>query len=281
MSLVTMKDILKYTQQSHYGVGSFSVVSMEMVMGTIRAAEELHSPIILQVAEVRLKYCPLDLIGPVMIQAAQKAKVPVAVHLDHGLEVETIQKALELGFTSVMLDGSQLPLEDNIARTLEVIKLAENYGASTEAEIGRVGGSEDGSEKIEMMCTDIHDAKQFFEATGVDALAVAIGNAHGMYKHKPCLQFGRLADIHQAVEVPLVLHGGSGLTTGDFRRCIKNGIRKINVQTATLNKIIENVQLLFQQKQKVEYFDYQQCVIDAACLNVKNHIQAFQSDHQV
>lgn len=280
MSLVTMKDILQKAQQNHYGVGSFSVVSMEMVMGTIKAAEEMNSPVILQVAEVRLQHAPLHLIGPVMIAAAKEAKIPVAVHLDHGLTIKTIQQALDIGFTSVMFDGSHLLLQQNIIETLKIVELAKNYGASVEAEIGQVGGSEDGSQEIEMMITRIEDAKNFFEATQVDALAIAIGNAHGMYKDKPQLQFKRLQDISENVPASLVLHGGSGITRDDFRKCIHYGIRKINVQTATLNNILEKAGRFFQQSNHNDYFVYQHCVIDAVCENVRNHIEAFQSNDQ-
>ena len=179
MALVTMKALLTQAKKEHRGVGAFSVGNMEMVKGAIQAAEELDTPIILQIAEVRLKHSPLHLMGPMMIQAAREAKVNVAVHLDHGLTMETVQKALELGFTSVMYDSSTYPFEENIARTKAVAELAAKYDVTVEAELGLVGGSEDGSCDHGIRCTDPLDAKQFCERTGVDALAVAIGNAHG------------------------------------------------------------------------------------------------------
>ena len=145
MSLVKMKELLERAQKNKIGCGAFSVGNMEMVRGAIQAAEELDTPIILQIAEVRLKHSPLHLMGPMMIQAAKEAKVDVAVHLDHGLTFETVQKALELGFTSVMLDASTLPFEENIANTKKVVELAKQYGVTVEAELGLVGGSEDGS----------------------------------------------------------------------------------------------------------------------------------------
>ncbi|EGO63006.1 class II fructose-bisphosphate aldolase [Acetonema longum] len=280
MPLVTLREILQKTDQSDYGVGSFNVVSMEMVMGVIRAAEETFSPIILQTAEARLKHSPLNLIGPLMVEAACKAKVPVAVHLDHGSQLEIIKQALEIGFTSVMFDGSRLPLAVNITKTLEVARLAQGYGASVEAEIGRVGGSEDGAEDIEMAITQVQDAQTFFEHTGVDALAVAIGNVHGVYKREPNLQFARLKDIHAAVAAPLVLHGGSGITAQDFRQCIQHGIKKINVQTATLHKVVAKVRSLFQQTENPDYFTYHECVIAAAHESAKDHMEAFQSVNQ-
>lgn len=278
MPLVTLTEVLRAADRSDYGLGSFSVVNMEMIMGAVKAAEELNSPIILQVAEVRLKHAPLHLIGPMMIEAAKRANVPVAVHLDHGIKQETIKQALDLGFSSVMFDGSHLPLDRNIEMTREVVRLAKGYGASVEGEIGKVGGSEDNSEDIQMVITRVDDAEKFSRCTGVDALAIAIGNVHGVYKSEPNLQFNRLKEIHQAVKVPLVLHGGSGISVEDFRTCIKFGIKKINVQTATLNNIVECVRNLCATEPEIEYFTYHQCVVDGAYQSVKEHIEAFQSD---
>ena len=152
--LVNMKDLLLQAQTEDYAVGSFSIANMEMVRGVIAAAEEANAPIILQIAEVRLNHSPLALIGPLMVAAAKGAKVPVAVHLDHGLTLPTIQQALDLGFTSVMFDGSHLPLDENIAMTKKVIEMAKPYGAAVEAEIGCVGGSEDGSVELEYVIQD-------------------------------------------------------------------------------------------------------------------------------
>lgn len=233
MPLVQMKDILIKANQENYGVGAFSVANMEMVMGAIQAAEELRSPLILQIAEVRLNHSPIHMIGPLMVAAAKKATVPVAVHFDHGMTFEKIKETLEIGFSSVMFDGSHYPLEENIQRTKEVVELAKQYGATVEAEIGRVGGSEDGSEDIEMMLTSTKEAKRFAEETDVDALAVAIGNAHGMYNGDPDLRLDRLQEINGIVDIPLVLHGGSGINPEDFKQCIQHGVRKINVATAT------------------------------------------------
>lgn len=279
MALVTLKQILQEADQSGYGVGSFNVVNMETIIGTIKAAEETRSPIIMQAAQVRLKHSPLHLLGPMMLEAAKRALVPVAVHLDHGTDLAVIKQALDLGFTSVMFDGSHLPLEKNIAETLKVVKLARNYGASVEAEIGRVGGSEDNSEDIEMVTTQVCDAQQFYEGTGVDALAIAIGNVHGIYRSKPRLQFQRIREIDGVVAAPLVLHGGSGITVDDFRQCIQCGIKKINVQTATLTNIVEQVKQLLQLNKQVDYFTYHHSIIDAAYVSVKHHIEAFQSNN--
>lgn len=277
MPLVNMKDILTKANEEGYGVGSFSVANMEMIIGAIKAAEELNSPLILQIAEVRLKHSPLHIIGPAMVNAAKNAKVPVAVHFDHGVNIETIHQALELGFTSVMFDGSHLPIEENIKETKKVIELAKKYGAAVEAEIGQVGGSEDGSEDIAVRITSVNDAKHFYEETNVNALAIAIGNAHGVYKEEPKLHLERLQEIHDNVQVPLVLHGGSGISAEDFKNCVKHGIRKLNVATATFNSVVDTVRILFKAYDTVDYFRYHNEVISAAYENVKKHMTIFGS----
>ncbi|MCY6483059.1 class II aldolase [Clostridium aestuarii] len=277
MSLVKMRELLEKADKGDYGVGAFSIANMEMIIGAVRAAEELNYPLILQIAEVRLKHSPLDLISPVMIEAAKTAKVPVAVHLDHGVNIETIKQALEVGFTSVMFDGSHLPLDENIKKTKEVIELAKKYGATVEAEIGRVGGSEDGSEDIAVLATSVEDAERFYKETKVDALALAIGNAHGVYKEEPILQFQRLKEIDDAIEIPLVLHGGSGIKPEEFKKCIKYGIKKINVATATFNNVVKRVDELMKNSDSVDYFTYHNKVIEATYENVKNHMNIFKS----
>lgn len=161
-------------------------------MGAVQAAEELQSPLILQVAEVRLNHSPLHLLGPLMVAAAREAEVPVAVHLDLGMSTPVIEQALEIGFSSVMYDGSHHDLETNIENTVSIVQKAGKYGATVEAEIGRVGGSEDGSEDIEMQLTSVGDAERMEKETRLDALAVAIGNAHGMYKGEPDIRVDRL-----------------------------------------------------------------------------------------
>lgn len=178
-------------------IGAFSVGNMEMVMGAVKAAEELETPIILQIAEVRLKSSPLELMGPMMISAAENANVDIAVHLDHGLNVKTVEQALDIGFTSVMLDGSLLPIEENIKTVKGVVETAKEYGATVEAELGVVGGNEGEGKSHKILCTNPDDAKRFCDETGVDALAVAIGNAHGNYPVLPELRFDVLEEIHK------------------------------------------------------------------------------------
>jgi len=279
--LVNMRDLLADAQNGNYAVGSFSVANMEMVLGVLKAAEELNAPVILQIAEVRLKQSPLEIIGPLMVAAAENAETPVAVHFDHGKTEGKIAQALELGFTSVMFDGSHLPLEDNISQTKRIIAMAEEYDAAVEAEIGCVGGSEDGSEDIAINCTKPADAVRFAEETGVDALAIAIGNAHGNYKSTPMLRFDILEECERLVDVPLVLHGGTGISPDDFVRCSKTGIKKINIATATFDAVEKAVHSCYNENGISGYYDLQTAEVDGAYQNAKRHILIFGSDNKV
>ena len=280
MALVKMKDLLRCAEEKNIGCGAFSVGNMEMVRGAIRAAEELDTPIILQIAEVRLKNSPLHLMGPMMVQAAKEAKVDVAVHLDHGLTFETVDKALELAFTSVMLDASTLPFEENIARVKAVVEKARKYGATVEAELGLVGGSEDGSCDHGIRCTDPDDAVVYARETGIDALAVAIGNAHGNYPVAPTLAFDVLEKIHEKVDIPLVLHGGSGITDKDFQRAISLGIRKVNIATASFNSLTAHVEKYMESTDKHNFFDLNDAMVQGTYENVKRHILVFNEPYQ-
>lgn len=279
MALVKMKDLLMQAEQGNRGCGAFSVGNMEMVKGAVRAAEEMQTDLILQIAEVRLKHSPLSLMGPMMVQAAKEASVNVAVHLDHGMTMETLTKALDLGFTSVMLDASTLPFEENIANTKAVVELAKQYGVTVEAELGLVGGSEDGSSDHGVRCTDPEDAKIFCQKTGIDALAVAIGNAHGNYPVAPTLEFDVLSRIHQIVNIPLVLHGGSGITDEDFQRAISLGIRKVNIATASFNSLTKSVEAYIAQNSSHNYFSLNEAMEAGTYENVKRHIKVFNTPY--
>lgn len=276
MSLVTMQELLDAADRQGRAVGAFSVGNMEMVMGAVRAAEELRTPIILQIAEVRLPNSPLHLMGPMMLAAAKNASVDIAVHLDHGLRPETVHKALELGFTSVMFDGSQLPLTENIDIVKNVVNLAGDYGATVEAELGVVGGNEGEGNAHQILCTDPDDAVRFCDETGVDALAVAIGNAHGNYPRLPELRFDVLEAIHKAVSVPLVLHGGTGITPEMFRKCIALGVRKINIATASFDALARSAKAYCDEKDGApNYFELSGREAEGVYENVKRHIEIF------
>ena len=278
--LVNMKELLKDAQDGNYAVGSFSVANMEMVLGVLKAARELSAPVILQIAEVRLKQSPLEIIGPLMVAAAENADTPVAVHFDHGKTEEKIKQALDLGFTSVMFDGSHLSLDENIATTKRIIDIAGKYNASVEAEIGCVGGSEDGSEDIAINCTKPQDAVRFEAETSVDALAIAIGNAHGNYKDVPKLRFDILQKVNEMTNTPLVLHGGTGISPDDFVKCSKNGIKKINIATATFDCVEQSVRQAYEQDAINGYYDLHLAEIEGAYQNAKKHIMIFGSNNK-
>ncbi len=229
--LVNLNDVLKKAQKEKYAVGLFNTTDSDMLEAAIAAAEELRSPIVIGTAEVLLPYGELQLIAPSVIAAAKRAKVPVVVHYDHGLTFDRCMEALKLGFSSVMYDGSTSDYETNLANTREIVKIAHSFGASIEGEIGHVGQASSGDESLTDMYTTPEEAKAYIDATGVDALAVAIGSAHGVYKKKPMLNVQRLQEIKKAVDTPLVLHGGSGLSDDDFRTTIKEGIAKVNIFT--------------------------------------------------
>ncbi|MGN0533333.1 MAG: class II fructose-bisphosphate aldolase [Eubacterium sp.] len=280
MMLVNMRELLTDAQDGDYAVGSFSVANMEMVLGVLKAAKELNAPVILQIAEVRLKQSPLEIIGPLMVAAAEAAETPVAVHFDHGKTEEKIQQALDLGFTSVMFDGSHLPLKENIEMTKKIIAMAQEYDAAVEAEIGCVGGSEDGSEDIAINCTKPEDAVLFEKETGVDALAIAIGNAHGNYKSTPKLRFDILEQCEKNTKLPLVLHGGTGITPEDFVRCSHTGIKKINIATATFDNVEKTVKECYNENSIKGYYDLQAAEVQGAYENAKRHILIFGTDNK-
>lgn len=229
--LVNLNDVLKKAQKEHYAVGLFNTTDSDMLEGVIAAAEEMKSPVIIGTAEVLLPYGELKLIAPSIIAAAKRASVPVVVHYDHGLTFERCMEALKLGFSSLMFDGSTKPYDENINETREIVKIAKSFGASVEGEIGHVGNADNDGDLSTDMYTTKEEAKAYIEATGVDALAIAIGTAHGVYKKKPKLNLERLSEIRNEIDTPLVLHGGSGLTDDDFKNSIKGGIAKINIFT--------------------------------------------------
>lgn len=275
MGLVKMKDLLNQASEQNRAVGAFSVGNLEMIKGAVKAAEEMNTPIILQIAEVRLPHSPLSLMGPMMVEAAKNAKVEIAVHLDHGKTIGVLRQALEYGFTSVMMDGSTLPFEENINKTLEAARLAKEYGATVEAELGLVGGSEDGSTDEGIRCTNPEDAKLFCEKTGVDALAVAIGNAHGNYPVAPRLAFDVLKAIDEKTDVPLVLHGGTGITPEDFRKAVGLGIRKINIATASFDSLTREAEKYLKSEGRHDYFGLNEAMVQGVYENVKQHIKIF------
>lgn len=232
--LVTLSQILKIAEANNCAIGSFNTPNQTSIKAVIAAAEELNQPVILMHAQVHeeMGLCKMGEIAPIMLLYADKAKVPVCVHLDHGESLDYINQGLKLGFSSIMYDGSTLDKEINYANTCIAVEMAARYGASVEAEIGSMGARESGAgETNESIYTDPDDAKAFAENTGIDALACAFGTAHGIYLKQPKLDFARLEKINSVVDVPLVMHGGSGVSTDDYKKVIELGIRKINYYT--------------------------------------------------
>lgn len=232
MALVTTTELLKNAQEGHYAIGAFNVENMEMVMAVISAAEELQAPVILQTTPSTIKYAGLDYYLANAKVAAERASVPVAMHLDHGSSFDLAMKALRVGYTSIMIDGSHESYEDNIALSKAVVDACSPSQIPVEAELGKVGGKEDDLDGGEVSAyTDPIEAKIFVERTGVSSLAVAIGTAHGLYKGEPKLDLERLSEIREVVSVPLVLHGGSGIPDETIIESIKRGICKVNYAT--------------------------------------------------
>lgn len=231
--LVTLKEILALAEAGGKAIGSFNTPNLTSLRAVISAAEALDEPVIIMHAQVHeeLGLCEMEEVAPMMLMFARRARVPVCVHLDHGTDAAYIARALELGFTSVMYDGSNLPVAENTGNTASIVALAAKYGASVEAEIGSMGAGEGGGQAADAAYTDPDAAREFVAATGIDALACAFGTAHGFYAKAPTLDFDRLSRIRQGVGVPLVMHGGSGVSEADFREVIRRGIRKINYYT--------------------------------------------------
>lgn len=229
--LVNLNAVLADAQKNHYAVGLFNTTDTDMLEAVIAAAEETRSPVIIGTAEVLLPHGELKLIAPSVIAAAKRATVPVVVHYDHGLTFDRCMEALQLGFSSVMFDGSAGAYDKNIADTREIVRIAHAFGATVEGEIGHVGEASAEDNDATDLYTRVDEAVDYLNATGVDALAVSIGTAHGAYKSKPKLDFDRLSELRTALPVPLVLHGGSGLSDDDFRQSIAKGIAKVNIFT--------------------------------------------------
>lgn len=229
--LVTTKKMLLEAQKNHYAVGAFNVENMEMVQAVIAAAEEMRSPIIIQTTPSTLKYASPELYLANVKALANKAEVPIAIHLDHGNSFELAMQTFRCGYTSIMIDGSQKPFEENIALTSAVVRAAHAANISVEAELGTVGGKEDSLDNGEGGYTDPSKAKEFVERSGCDSLAVAIGTAHGVYKHTPKLDLNRLSAIREVVDIPLVLHGTSGVDDEVVKECVQRGICKVNYAT--------------------------------------------------
>lgn len=243
MEFASVKELLCKAQEMGYAVPAFNVENMETVQGVIQAAEELNRPVILQTTPSSVNYAGLDFFAACVRTAIRNTRVPIALHLDHGSSYELAANAMKEGYSSVMIDGSRLSFEDNVALTSRVSELGNILGVSVEAELGSVGGKEDSSISESVTFTDPAQAVEFAERTKVDSLAVAIGTSHGFYKGEPKLDIKRLKEIRAAVDIPLVLHGTSGVPDEVVKECIRNGICKVNYATDLRNAFTKAVRL--------------------------------------
>lgn len=236
--LATLNDVMKIAEEKKIAVGSFNTPNLEALQAVIEAAEELDLPVIIQFAQCHEPWIPLAMIGPIMVNVAKKSKVPVCVHLDHGETLEYLQQALDMGFTSIMYDGSTLSYEENLENTKRAVAMATKTGASVEAELGSMGrresgaGDDSGENNDTKIYTDPHQAKVFVEKTGIDALACSFGTTHGIYLTQPKLDFDVVKNVRALTEqIPIVMHGGSGVSREDYRKAIEAGTRKVNYFT--------------------------------------------------
>lgn len=283
--LVTLKEILEIAEEKKIAIGAFNVPNLECIQAEIAAAEELNLPVIIQFAQSHETHIKLDEIGPIMVDHAKKAAVPVCVHLDHGEDLEFIQKALDLGFTGVMYDGSTLPYEENVANTKKAVEMARKAGAYVEAELGSMGRRENGSGEgtgandETKIYTDPVQAKQFVAETGVDALACSFGTTHGIYLTEPKLDFSVVENVRRECDgLPVVMHGGSGVSAEDFHKAIQAGVRKINYFTymdkaagAAMVEYLNNLE----EGKPAFYSDAALCAIAAMKENVKGAMGTF------
>jgi len=227
----TSYEMLEKAQKGGYAVGAFNAENMEMIKAIIAAAEELKAPVMIQTTPSTVKYGTLETFAAITRAEAEKVSVPVCLHLDHGASFDMAVKAIKVGYGSVMIDGSKLELDANIALSKSVADVGRACGIPVEAELGKVGGKEDDTESKESVYTDPDEAKRFVEETKVDSLAIGIGTAHGVYKEKPVLNTKRISEVKEVVSIPLVLHGSSGLSDEDVRDCVKRGMCKVNFAT--------------------------------------------------
>ena len=254
--LVNLKEILALAEEKNCAVGAFNTPNLECVNAVIDAAEKLNVPVIISHAELHEEVSPLQKIGPVMVQAAKNARVPVCVHLDHCETLDYMQQALDLGFTGVMYDGSTLPYEENLANTKKAVAMAKNYNCGVEAELGALASREGGAANASgPVYTDPDEAVAFCKETGIDALAPSFGTAHGIYKSKPVLDLDRVKVIAEKTGLPLVMHGGSGVSPEDYRTGIRNGLRKIDYYSYMSKAGTNAVKALLEQEDVTFFHD--------------------------
>ena len=255
MGLVNTVDMLEHAEKHEYAVGAFNVINLDFLNGILEAAEEMKSPVIINIAQVHFPYVNIEQITPAVKYMAENVCVPVVLNLDHGVTFEAVVRALRCGFSAVMYDASKKPIDQNIEETRLVVNMAHSVGVSVEAELGQVTGAEGGKKTAKArkeFFTDPDQAERFVTETGIDALAVSVGNVHGFYEGEPELDFNLIRELKRRTGIPLVLHGGSGISDDDFRLAVKHGIRKINFFTEMSKLATDRIRELL--KSSDDYF---------------------------
>ena len=283
--LATLNEVMKIAEEKKIAIGSFNTPNLESLQAVIEAAEELELPVIIQFAQCHEPWIPLSVIGPIMVETAKQAAVPVCVHLDHGETMEYLQQALDIGFTAIMYDGSALTYEENLANTKKAVEMAAKTGASVEAELGSMGrresgaGDDTGADDETKIYTDPELAAVFVMETGIDALACSFGTTHGIYLTEPKLDFEVVKNVRRLTEgIPVVMHGGSGVSREDYRKAIEAGVRKVNYFTY-MDKAGGNAAIEYQGSLKegepIFFSSISMAARDAMKENVKSAMQQF------
>lgn len=274
--LVNLREILKLAEEKHFAVGAFNTPNLECIHAVLHAVERLNVPVILSHAQLHEDVAPLAEIGPVMVQAAKMAKVPVCVHLDHCEKLDYMRQALDIGFTGVMYDGSTLPYAENLANTKKAVAMAKGYNCGVEAELGALASREGGAANAGgPVYTDSDEAVTFCAETGIDALAPSFGTAHGIYKSKPVLDLDRVKIIAEKTGLPLVMHGGSGVSPEDYRTGITNGLRKINYYSYMSKAGVQAVKTLLEAENVTFFHDLALAAQNAMEADVEKALRVF------
>ncbi|AYW46568.1 class II fructose-bisphosphate aldolase [Tetragenococcus koreensis] len=284
MTLVNLATVLSKAKEGKYAVGAFNATDLNTARGIVEAAEQEKSPIILQFAESHSKYISLEQAANMYLDLATRACVPICVHLDHGENFNTIIRAIKLGFTSVMVDASLKPFEENIQNTKEIVKIAQSLGISVEAELG-VMNAEDGSGSLDYNTMDdtytsVQEAKEFVQKTKIDALAIAFGTVHGLYKKEPNLNYERIKAIQNCTDMPLVMHGGSGLSNEEYQQSVANGITKINYYSTMSFEVTNGLRNYLNSNSDAFLFDVDAKTIELVKNNIAEKIQIFGSSNK-
>ena len=285
MPVVNLKEVLDKAIKNDYAVGAFNVHNLEFVEGVMRAAEEMSSPVIIGIATISIDYAGLEPLAAITKIYAEKSKIPTVIHLDHGDDIELVRRCIQLGFSSVMYDGSKHPIDENIKRTREIVKIAHDENISVEGEIGIVGGfealdvGEVSNEQLQELYTRTEDARRFVTETGVDALAVSVGTVHGMPIQNAKIDFQRLKEINAAVDIPLVFHGCTGLKNEDYQKAIGLGVKKFNVGTRLMIEFKQALQKALESDEKSLFTSLQEGT-EAISAAVKERIMVLKSADQ-